>query len=302
MLSPFSEFAESYHFHLTRESFNDVVERVNSPVMKFLDDPIPLRPMVVPPTRVGIDPRRTAEIADQSNAQEQKQWMQEYLQRRLRNPRRVVEYLAAWEKNNNAGSGRALEAVPSNPPEGSHHPTSALSRPGKDRSSTSPGARQPVPLSPPLQAKITSSPQSLTPKSVHDLMQRLQTISPPQPTKETHHTTKAKEPGSRYPSATLRGVAKAQRPSPQPTTTPMLSFYDFSIVSFVLVTRAMWFFLGVFLVLAYKLVAWLLLVLSRKTPRAIREWMKEVTAATEERLRFLAADTKKTVKESLDQP
>lgn len=286
MLSPFSEFAESYYFHLTRESFNDVVERVNSPLMKFLDDPIPLRPMVVPPTCVGINPRRIAEIADQSNAQEQKQWMHEYLQRRLRNPRRVTEYLAAWEKNN----------------QGSHQPTSALLRPGEERSITSPGARLPVPLSPPSQANITSSPQSLMPKSVHDLMQRLQTISPPQLTKETHHTTKAKEPGSKDSSPTLRRPANAHRPSPQPTTTLMLSFYDFSIVSLVLVTQALWFFVKVILVLTYKFIAWLLSVLTSKTPRTIRVWMNEIIAATEERLRFLAAETKKTVEEILDQP
>ena len=301
MLSHFGESSGSYHLHLTRHSFNDVVERLKCPIMKHLADPVVLEPMAELPTRVGINPRGTAETANQSNAQEQKQWMQEYLRRRLRNPRRVAEYLAAWEKKNNAGSGRAPEAVPSNPDEGSHQPTSVPSRPGEKRISTSPGARLPVHLSPPSQANINSSFPSLAPKSVHDLMQRLQTISPPQLTKESHHTTKAKEPGSKDSSATLRRLANAQRLSPRLTDTPTLSFYDFSIVSLVLLTRALWFFLQIFLVLTYKIFAWLLLVLASKTPRKTRVWMDGIITGTEERLRFLAAETKKTVEEILDQ-
>ena len=301
MLSQLGEPAESYYFHLTRESFNIVAGRLEYPPMKLLDDLIPRETMTVPPARVGINPGQSAGTRSQSNAQEEKQWLQEYLQRRLKNPGRVAQYLAAWEKENIAGSGRASELFPFIDPGRRQQPTFAFPRPGEDRSSTFVGARQPAPLSPIAQVNISSSPQSLTPASVHGLMKRLQTICPPQLTKETHHTTKAQEPRSKNEFATRPRLENAHRPSQEPTAAPTLSFYDFSVLSLVLLVRALWFFLNVFLVLTYKTMAWFLSVLARKTPRAIRGWMKKTAAAIKQRLQIVAAEVKKTVKEVLEQ-
>lgn len=275
--------------------------------------------MTVPPARVGINLRRTAdsgkppilstkpasveqeEAAYQSEAQEEKQWMQEYLQRRLKNPGRVAQYLAAWEKDNKPRFGSEAEPARFIPPEGNYRPALALSRPGEQESSTFPEARQPVPLSPLSQVNITSSSPSLTPESVHDLMQRLQTISPPQLTKEAHQVIKSKGPGSKNAFATACRLEAGEKPSQQAVATPMLSLYDFSVLSLVLLSQAMWFFLKVFLVFTYKIVARFLLEVQSRTPRTIRVWIKETKAATEKKLQFLAAEAKKAVKEVLDQ-
>lgn len=301
MLSSLVESAEPYRFHLTRQSFNIVAEKLEYPPMKLLNDQSSPEPMTLPPARAGINPGRTAGTAYQPSAQQEKQWMQICLQRRLKDPERVAQYLAAWEKDNNTGSGRALEPVLAIPPEGRRQSTLALSRSVKERNSTSSGARQPVPLSPLSQVNTTSSPQSLTPASVHDLTKRLQTIRPPQLTKETHHTTIPKEHRSKNGFVTHPRLGNAQRPSQEPTASRTLSFYDFAVLSLMLLARALWFFLNVFVFLTYKTMAWALSVLARKTSRAIRGWVKKSTAAMKQRLQIVADEAKKTVREVLEQ-
>ena len=269
--------------------------------MKLLDDRSSPETMTLPPARANINPGRTAGTTFQPSAQQEKQWIQICLQRRLKDPERVAQYLAAWEKDNNTGSGKALEAVFSIPPESSHQSTLALSRLVQERNSTSSVARQPVPLSPLSQVNITSSPPSLTPASVHDLTKRLQTIRPPQLTKETHHTTKAKKHRSMNGFAMRPRFGNAQRPFRGPTASRTLSFYDFLILSLMLLARALWFFLKVFIFLTYKTMAWALSVFAGKTSQAIRGWVKNSTAAVKQRLQVVADEAKKTVREVLEQ-
>lgn len=300
MLSRLCQPAESYHYHLTRQSFNLVAERLEYPPMRPLDDPTPPEPMMVPPARFGIDPGRTMGTAYQSNVEEEKQWLEKYLRRRVKNPKRVAQYLAAWEKNYKICPGKGLVSLRSTAAEGSHQPTSGFLNGGEERCSIYPGAQQPVPPAPLSQVNIGPSPQSLTPASALDLTKRLQTIRPPQRTNETHDTINPKESKSKSGLATRPRRGNAQRPSQEPRATSTLSLYDFCVLSLVLLAPVLWFFMKVCLVLTYKILAWFLSVLARKTTWTIRGWIRKTTAAMKQRLRTIALEAKKTVEEVLE--
>ena len=315
MLSNLRENRESYYFHLTRESFNTVAERLGYSLMKLLDgSPTPDTMPIPPPCRgddfwgtamlgkFGASEVKPASIAqvdasNESNVDDDMQCSKD-LERKMR-PHQVAEYFAVRERKTR-GSGQATQSATTILDSRSSQLDSALDGPAENSTKTSKKSQlsEQYPTLP--QSSMISPPQSLMKDSMQSLTQRLQPIRPPQSTRQSRRAAMADIFGPNNIIVRFPPSKEAQNHLNQPRTTPKISRHESVAVFLMLLSHALWFFLKVFLGLTYKIIVSIAMSLASKIAQVFDVPLDEMTPKIEQWLQSLGEQVKTTIQEVLD--